>query len=135
MKTPKLELTDEDAVMEAGVNGLENYIPTINGSRRGLQEEGGITRVSLDNLEYAIKRLGKPVRLTLVEWGAVITLERGALLATGFATGYRGEGPSGLAKVLVAHTDLAKDFEEAQKIVSNWTSAARGLVWRVSYKA
>lgn len=82
-------------------DGVENYIPTAGGHE--LQEEGGVTDVSLENLKELVELIGStPVLLevgpnqgVLVSWNGV---GADAYLATGFSIGYRGTGPHGLAK-------------------------------------
>ena len=69
-----------------------------------LLKEGGITETSLKNGKRLAKRLGTPVRVELHysgtgEWYRVVAMyESGDLHEfTGFAWGYGGEGPRGLA--------------------------------------
>lgn len=129
-KAKELELTNAARITREGRDGLQNYVPVMYGKTGWiLDEEGGVTSVSTRNLAQAIKILGAPTSIELVPEGVVVVMEHGAYLATGFTWGYRGEGPSGLAKMLMIHTDLAKDLDEMLKMVSSWPKDKRGVIW------
>lgn len=80
--------------------GVENYVPTAGG--HDLQEEGGVTQVSLENLrELTGPGICGPVRSIEVGPNQGMLVRFGGFecyLATGFSIGYAGEGPNGLAK-------------------------------------
>lgn len=98
---PKRIEAGTTAMRTAFQEGLENYVPTAGGHE--LQEEGGVTDVSLENLRDLVELIGRlPILLevgpnqgVLVSWNGV---GADAYLATGFSIGYRGTGPHGLAK-------------------------------------
>lgn len=98
---PKRIEAGTTAMRRAFEEGLENYIPTAGGHE--MSEEGGVTRVSLDNLRELVELIGTPPALLevgprqgmLVSWSGV---GADAYLATGFSIGYSGEGPNGLAE-------------------------------------
>jgi hypothetical protein len=74
----------------------ENYIPVLEGQE--MEEEGGISEVSLRNLHVLLKKYGQP-RCVEIRLGEVVlvTWDAGCYLATGFAVGYMGYGPHSLA--------------------------------------
>lgn len=77
--------------------GVENYLPTAGG--HDLQEEGGVTQVSLENLRELVELCGPVRSIEIGKNQGVLVRFPGfeTYLATGFSIGYRGEGPTGLA--------------------------------------
>lgn len=76
-----------------------------------LQKEGGITRISLENIELLVALHG-PVRFLIHYAPAGTTVEDMTFIvfrdgfnhtATGFASGYAGEGPRGLHETIQEH--------------------------------
>ncbi len=84
--------------------GTENYIPMIRGIP--LQEEGGITVNSYNNLQEVISSYGRPYKVEAGPNGGILFSFGSSIqptayyLSTGFSLGYRGEGPTGLARIL-----------------------------------
>lgn len=117
---------------KAWEQGLGWYQPTLcSRNKRGplvlaeLQEEGGVTRISTENLEILVDHFGDvqwvrvgPNQGVLVCWDQHVSY-----LATGFSIGYMGEGPTGFAKFL-ADQDFG-DYSELRSKISmlseNWT--------------
>ena len=70
-----------------------------------LQEECGVTRISLDNSRVLQKQYGRPSTVELIqeldEWYVEATWNNGfSHRFSGFSWGYGGEGPSGLKKFI-----------------------------------
>lgn len=77
--------------------GVENYVPTAGG--HDLQEEGGVTQVSLENLRELVELCGPVQSIEIGKNQGMLVRFPGfeTYLATGFSIGYRGEGQAGLA--------------------------------------
>jgi hypothetical protein len=103
-----IELGREAMLKEAKDGVHANYIPTLKG--HALKEEGGVTEISIKNLQAVARVYGKPLAIEMTE-----TPDRERLflfhfpshdhkpyiyLATGFSIGYAGEGPNGLARIM-----------------------------------
>jgi hypothetical protein len=109
-----------------------NYIPLLFGNV--LEEEGGVTEISTKNLAVIKKRLGYPICAEVVADGNILfhflpehlyQLPT-PYLATGFTVGYRGEGPSGLARALVDYWEL--EYMKAQDFVASVSREYRGVL-------
>lgn len=79
---------------------------------RMLQEEGGVTEISLSNIEKLKEKHGDVKFVFHSMYGddpypnTEIYFQDGfKWTATGFSTGYRGEGPRGLEKVINSYLD------------------------------
>lgn len=113
-------------MIQAWQQGLEWYQPTFRGHE--LHEEGGVTRISLDNLKILVEPLGRAMRVSvgpgqgiLVEWNGGM-----CYLATGFSIGYRGEGPTGLATFLTSQ-DFG-DMGDFRNVVAGLDENFRGTL-------
>jgi len=112
-----------------------NHIPILNG--KTLEEEGGITQISTKNLAAVFAAFGYPIAAEVASQGNVLFyflpdqpkhLYRlpTPYFATGFTVGYRGEGPSGLARSL---TDFWKlDYMKTQDFVASISKDYRGVI-------
>lgn len=99
------------------------YQPSYPGLN--LEEEGGITQVSIDNLAKLVKILGpfKAIQAGcgryssnfMFWWNDEFGKPLPSYFATGFGLGYNGEGPHGLARVISDNFGL--DFEKVRKAV------------------
>jgi len=96
---PTIEFGTPEMV-HAWADGIEGYRPTYEG--RKLQDEGGITAASLANIRR-IMRKTRAVPSSIIAGPKQTMLflfpKQGSYLATGFATGYLGEGPAGLGEI------------------------------------
>lgn len=91
-----------------------------------LEEEGGITQISLNNAWYSLERFGYPTTLELVEekeeWFVYATWKNDKNTIevrhkfSGFSWGYGGEGPHGLMIFLEALglNDIASQVVDGQ---------------------
>lgn len=88
-------------LIHAAREGLDNYIPRL-GAPAQMEEEGGVTEISTKNLDYLVERMGAPISVEAVNGGALFLFSDvdTCFLATGFSWGYRGEGPTGLARAI-----------------------------------
>ena len=109
-----------------------NYIPIFLGEI--LEEEGGVTEISTKNLAVTKKRLGYPICAEVVADGNILfhflpehlyQLPT-PYLATGFTVGYRGSGPSGLARALADFWEL--DYLKAQDFIASVSKEYRGVL-------
>lgn len=131
-----------DRICRAFLEGVDNYIPFL---RRGAglagwegDEEGGVTAVSTRNLERVGEELrlradAEPIAVLARSVGALVVFGsdshgRAGYLATGFAFGYRGEGPNGFARYLES---IALDLGpgRALDIVADIPHGFEGVVW------
>ena len=102
-----------------------------------LEEEGGITQISIDNLAKLVKKLGpfKAVQVGrgfhggrfMFWWNDEIGKPCPSYSATGFGLGYNGEGSNGLARVISENFDL--DFKKVKKVVVSMDSDFEGMVF------
>lgn len=100
-KAPRIEVGSPEmrAAFEAGV---EHYVPTAGGHEMAV--EAGCTMTSQDNLRILTREemCGKALSIELGPNHTVLvrmgSMGMETYLATGFAWGYGGEGPRGLAE-------------------------------------
>ncbi len=108
----------------AKMGNQANYIPTLHG--RPLEEEGGVTVISTENLRKVAKAYGKPLAVEMVETpdgeqqflfyfvgNGYNQHQPNCYLATGYSIGYAGEGPTGLARILAEFS--FGDFESLRE--------------------
>ncbi len=130
-KAERIEL-GSDRMIEAWKQGLEWYQPTFSGHK--LHEEGGVTQVSLENLEDLTDDLGPATRViigpnqgVLVRWGHELGPIGECYLATGFSISYRGEGPAGFARFLESQ-DVG-DYGEILNLLAVLDEKFEGLLF------
>lgn len=88
-----------------------NYFPTLH--NQPLEQEGGVTEISTNNLRKVAKAYGKPLAVEMVgtpdgehqflfyfAGNGYNQHQPNCYLATGYSFGYAGEGPTGLARIL-----------------------------------
>jgi hypothetical protein len=101
--------TDRFEIQEEGKRGGHaNYIPVLKGKE--LEEEGGVTEISTNNLRKVAKIYGKPLAIEMVssidgEYHFLFHFSGPdyrpfVYLATGYSIGYAGTGPTGLAEIM-----------------------------------
>ena len=98
-----IEMTTPEMI-EAWETGVSYYHPWT--ADYPMDDEGGVTQVSLENLAKLLNEMGRPDRADVGPNGSVLFrwasessyLGESSYLATGFAVGYGGEGPCGLAR-------------------------------------
>lgn len=102
-KPPRIEIGTRE-MRNAYESGLEYYRPTLGGHRLA-HPEAGVTGHSLDNLKEVVEFVGPPRKISVgVSQGIWIEFaDCDTYLATGFSIGYRGEGPTGLARFAAEH--------------------------------
>ena len=101
-------------------------------SKPQLLNEGGVTRISLQNERRLGKRLGRPVRVELhynpdgVEWYQVKAMydSGDSHVFTGFSWGYSGEGPRGLLEFCQRN-----DIPLAMKDIVELDNSTKGRAW------
>jgi len=114
----------------------QNYIPVFRG--KPLEEEGGTTDVSRNNLKKICDKIGVPVCAEAVGDGNVLFYfalpdDKLAIppvyLATGFTFSYNGTGPNGLATFI--HESFShKNFEQVKSFIVNLPKEFRGILYR-----
>ena len=115
------------AMREAWEAGVEWYQPTCGTLK--LQEEGGTTQRSIENLDLLVDHMGdiQLVRIGPNQGALFIWDSHVSYLATGFSIGYMGEGPSGFAKLLESQ-DVG-DWGEIRHVLSALDPTFEGLLY------
>jgi hypothetical protein len=115
-------------MFRAWADGLETYDPTLRG--RKLEEEGGVTRASLIALRTIIKVTGRqPDSVTVgPEGGCLFSFgDLGCYLATGFGTGYGGEGSRGFAEI-AAECGFGAE-SDCFDVILEWPRDQQGVIF------
>ena len=107
-------------------DNIENYQPMYENMT--LEEEGGITEISANNLNKLIPLIG-PINKVECKKGIILfTCETRSYLATGFSYGYGGTGPSGFARLLAKYLP-EQNFSGWLKKLSELDMGWSGVLW------
>ena len=99
-RAPRVEVGSPDMRCLFG-SQTRYYTPTLGGAP--MQREGGNTKCSMDNIREIAEELGAPLYVRSHEGRQFRWQFPGSewYVALGFGLGYTGEGPAGLAELLV----------------------------------
>jgi hypothetical protein len=149
MEVRKVKLFSEE-MRKLARTGTQNYQPVYPSGNEWfgtkndplvLKEEGGVTQVSLDNLErIGLILPGAPrskasvivagPKGTITFWwprAHPTDLYCPCYVATGFGLGYNGEGPTGLARI--ANKMLPFGFEECLSVIARTPRDWQGVLF------